>query len=117
MGIDLIGSRTEQEYRNELLASQESHFGEASDSRLKQVLLSAGYDTTKAIVVGWTPDQGEDIFTVLILPHHVVSAEIDRHDDSAQPILEMNSLEAYRRCLSKTGQIKLAVALDILYRQ
>ena len=114
MSIELIGSRTEQEYRTELLASRERCFGEQSDLRLKQVLLSKGYDATRTIVIGWTPDQGEDIYSVLILPDHVICVEIDRVDASVEPIIETDSLDSYQKGLSKMGQIKLAVALDIL---
>ena len=114
MRVKLIGSRTEQKYRTELLASREKWFGERSDSLLKQILLSKGYDATKAIVIGWTPDQCEDIFSVLILPDQVISVEIDRVDDSVEPIIETGSLESWLRGLTQIGQIKLAVALDIL---
>ena len=67
-----------------------------------------------SMVVGWTPDQCEDIYTVLILPDTIIHVEIDRTDEQVLPSIKAQSLEDYRLGLSKIYRIKLAVAIDIL---
>ncbi len=67
-----------------------------------------------SMVVGWTPDQCEDIYTVLILPDTIIHVEIDRTDEQVLPSIKAQSLEDYRLELSKIYRIKLAVAIDIL---
>lgn len=114
MAIQLIGSRSEDEYRSQLLASRESQFGGNSDTRLKRVLLKQGYDVERAIIINWTPDQGEDIYTVLIWPDTILVVELDREDESIEPLFDYQTVDSYQKSLSKICQIKLAVAFDIL---
>ena len=45
------------------------------------------------MVVGWTPDQCEDIYTVLILPDTIIHVEIDRTDEQDLPIIEFHKEE------------------------
>ncbi|MBU1282119.1 MAG: hypothetical protein KJ884_01735 [Gammaproteobacteria bacterium] len=65
-----------------------------------------------AYILGWTPEQGEDIYRVLINTDTVCAIELEHGHDKPAAI-ETIQLKEYERQLSKTGRIKLAVALDL----
>lgn len=66
-----------------------------------------------AYVFSWTPDQGEDIISFLIDTHSVIKIELDRYDKTVAPIVDVYSIENWIKGLSKTFQIKIAVAFDL----
>jgi hypothetical protein len=108
--MKLIGSKTEQDYREELLASREYHFSNHTKSRLKGILEEAGHTTKNAFVLHWTPDQAEDFFFVLVDGAYLVSTCIDRYDDDSKPDVSRYELEAYVKGLSRMNQVRLLVA-------
>ena len=66
-----------------------------------------------AFVLEWTPEQGEDIFVVLIDDESVATVEILREGQVSA--FEVESLDEYRSKLrSKKSRIQLIVALDLL---
>ncbi len=112
--MKLIGSKAEQECRDELLASHEFHFSMNAQSRLKEVLQCAGYRTDNAFILHWTPDQSEDCYTVLIEGKFLVAVEIDRCGNEIEPIIERHELTAYLKGLSRMYQIRLLVAQGLV---
>ena len=70
-----------------------------------------------AYTLNWTPEQGEDIYLVLIDNHTISKVEIDNLDKSATPSLLSFSVMEYKKGLSKLGQVQLAVALDLANRE
>lgn len=113
--MKLIGSKTENDFREELIQSNvalQSH-----DPKLKMALESTGHDTKNAYILHWTHEQLEDLYTVLIDGSYLVDVEIDKYDDSKPPLVERNELKPYMHGLSKMNQIRLAVAQDLAYKQ
>lgn len=110
----LIGSKTEQDYREALIASHAFHFSESSQSRLKEVLQRAGYATENAYVLHWTPDQSEDFATVLIQGTFLVAVRIERDDLDDEPSVARHELDACRKGLSRLNQVRLLVALELV---
>lgn len=113
----LIGSKTEQDYREELIASNEYHFSEHSKSRLKELLGAAGYGTENAYVLQWTPDQGEDFFTVLINGEYLVNVRVDRDAVGCEMNVERNDLALYLKGLSRMHHVRLLVAQELVNRK
>lgn len=108
--MKLIGSKMEQDFREELIKSRQSF---SSNSRLKLALESSGHSTENAIVLNWIPDQGEDEYQVLIDGSYLVSVEIDRLNQNSPPILHRTELKQYMVGLSKMNQVKLLVAQNL----
>ena len=108
--MKLIGSKMEKDFRGELQKSRESF---SSESRLRDALESQGHTTNNAYVLHWTPDQGEDIYVVLIEGAYLVSVELDRLNPETPPIFERIELKEYSDGLSRMYQVKLLVAQDL----
>lgn len=102
---------TEDAFKDKLVRSHESLFS-ANGSVLLQVLKSIYPELTTAYVIGWTPDQGQYIYTVLVDMSHVISIEIDRFTDESI-VLEKRDIASYKKGLKRVRQIQLAVALDL----
>ena len=83
----------ESEFRKELISSHEFHFSKHSE--LKNVLEVNGHPTINAYVLHWTPDQTEDIFTILINGAYIVTTELDRFDTDVVPVVERLEIKAY----------------------
>jgi len=63
--LRLKGTKTESEFREELLHSKRSLFGDGENNELKNVLENEYPSLMSAYVLHWTPNQGEDIYMVL----------------------------------------------------
>lgn len=107
----LIGSKMESDFREELLRSNDAL--QDPDSKLRRALAAEGHDTKNAYVLHWTPEQLEDLYTVLIGGTYLVNVEIDKCDNPKSPIVERNELKPYLHGLSKMNQVRLAVAKDL----
>jgi len=101
----------ESDFREELLQSNDAL--QDPDSKLQKALQAKGHDTKNAYVLHWTPEQLEDLYTVLIGGSYLVDVEIDKYDNSKPPIVEENELKSYLHGLSKMNQVRLAVAQDL----
>lgn len=110
--MKLIGSKMEQDFREELMHSNTAL--QSSESSLHQVLEAHGYSTTHAYVLHWTPEQLEDIYVVLIDASVLVVVEIDKYEKSRLPEVEEMELNDYVRGLSRMNQVRLAVAQDLV---
>lgn len=110
--MKLIGSKMENDFREELLRSN----GALQDpkSKLRQVLELNGYETKNAYVLHWTPEQLEDLYTVLINGSYLVHVEIDKFDKKKIPIVEKSEIKAYLHGLSKMHQVRLVVAQELV---
>lgn len=109
--MKLIGSRTEQEYRERLVRSNLS-LGNSGD-RLGSALETVGVDVANAYVIFWIPEQAEDIYQVLTPAGEIVTVELPRYSDEIL-LLERRALKDYERGRSQQERIKLAVALDLI---
>ncbi len=111
--MKLIGSKVENEYRNELISSRRALFEKNEYQRLLSSLILKYPDMRTAYIMNWTPEQGEDIYRLLIDTNMIIGVEIDRYDLECLPSVEKFSFKEYERSLSKTGRIKLSVALEL----
>lgn len=111
--MKLRGSKTENEYRTELVGSRRSLFEQKENQKLLVSLQSYYPDMKTAYVLSWTPEQGEDIYRILINTSTIACVEVDRSDSTHTPHIESLDLKEYEKRLSKTGRINLAVAIDL----
>ncbi|KZW98264.1 hypothetical protein JL49_24370 [Pseudoalteromonas luteoviolacea] len=95
-------------------ASYDSLVNDNSSERLRNVLKKEYPEFTGGCVLHWTPDQGEDIFVVLVNGSKIISVELVREDFSEPPIIEHISLSQYKLGLKKSNQIKLAIAQEVI---
>jgi NADPH-dependent 7-cyano-7-deazaguanine reductase QueF-like protein len=108
--MKLIGSRTEQDFRERLIRSNRSL--RERTGPLAAVLETAGVDVANAYVISWIPEQGEDIYDVLTTAGGIVTVELPH--DSGEILLARQSLKDYERGCSLQRRIELAVALDLI---
>ncbi len=111
--MKLTGTKTENEYRERLISSQNKLLNDACFCRLLEVLKANNSDIKTAYIIRHTTDQSEDIFRVLVNGNSVNLIELDRLDESIKPIFESMSVTEYKKGLSKQSMIQLAVALDL----
>lgn len=106
----LKGTKTEHEIRKQLINSRLIRSNE-NESKLYQALKSVGVFNF-AHILHWTPEQGEDIYLVLINDNFIVKIEIDKIGET-EPIIDFISLSRYRKGLKKQGQIQLEIAIEL----
>lgn len=111
--MKLIGSMVEQELRTQLIGSNQSLFSSEGNQRLLNLLKTQYPKMITAYVIHWIPEQGEDLYEILINDDTVAKIELS-HDDDVAPIAESVAISQYLHRLSKVNQIKLAVALDLV---
>jgi hypothetical protein len=111
--MKLIGSKTEQEIREQLLTSNKSLLHEEEGKRLLNVLNQSFPMMTTAYILHWIPEQGEDFYKILINDSLIVDIEVNKIDQSIASIIKVEQISNYRLGLSKINQIKLAVAMDL----
>jgi hypothetical protein len=110
--LELIGGKTEQEFREQLINSHFSLFNDKSKLRLLNILKNF-IDTKSAYIIDWIPEQGEDIYTILNNSDIIAIVELDRLNQELEPVLNTLSINEFKKGLSKINQIKLAVAIDL----
>ena len=117
--MKLIGSIAEQEYRKWLIYSHQWLLGSFAippgerGAGLINVLKAHYPQMVTAYVISSIPEQGEDHYKVLINDELIVNVEIS-HDSLVAPIVDSITVKQYLHKLSKTNQIQLAVALDLV---
>ena len=109
--MKLIGSRTEQQMREELIRSNLS-LQDGSYGRLVSALESANVNVVGAYVLNWIPEQAEDIYAVLVSANEVLTVEVPRGE--GEVLLEREELAGYEGKCSKVQRLKIAVAQDLL---
>jgi|TARA_B110000008_G_C16542765_1_gene392998 hypothetical protein len=111
--VKLIGSKTEKEIKLELIKNTSAVFSESVESHVKTFFLDNDLDITKAIVLDSFPDDRLIYYWLLIDSRMVGRVEVEL-DDPECTGMDTFSLLEYRHKLSKTQQIKLAVAMELL---
>lgn len=110
--MKLNDSMIEHGYREQLISSRQSLFNDSSKKQLYTCLKEFCPEMKTAYVLGWAPEQGEDIYRALINTDMVCAIELE-HGQDEPAVIETIQLKEYEKELSKTGRIKLAVALDL----
>lgn len=109
--MKLIGSRVEQEMREELLRSNIA-LCDGSYGPLIAALESANVNIAGAFVVKWIHEQAEDIYAVLTSSREVLIVEVPRGE--GRFLLDRQDLAVYKKKCSKIQRLKMAVAEDLL---
>lgn len=109
--MKLIGSLTEQSFRQQLLRSREV-LREPGNS-IFSILENKLGRIDSAYALDWTPEESEDWYTILINGTDVVYLEVLRPNGELVD-LQVISVEKYEKSLRYRQQkIKLLVALDL----
>jgi|BioPla2DNA2_1021312.scaffolds.fasta_scaffold58733_2 hypothetical protein len=111
--MKIIGSKQEQEFRRELIESHTALFKRNEEGELLNILKSTFNKMKTAYIINWTPEQGEDLYTILINVDTIAKIEISRISSDEKPIIQTYTLKDFNKGLSKVFQIKLAVAIDL----
>jgi len=111
--VKLIGSQTENEYRTQLISSHKFLFDSDKQKGILSVLYMRYPEIKTAYILDWIPDQDIEIYKILIDTNLIVVVEVDHDDNGRVFITQEISIKAYKKHLSKTGQIRLAVAMDL----
>lgn len=112
--MKLIGSKTEQEIREHLIKSNQLLFKSEEKKRLLKVIECEFPEMKAAYIIYWIPEQGEDIYKILINDRFVAEIKLERNNDEVKPKVKTLTVSQYLKGLSKQNQIKLAVALDLV---
>ncbi|WP_339221951.1 hypothetical protein [Paenibacillus sp. FSL W7-1332] len=111
--MKLKGSKQEQEFRKELEGSNLVLAKDGKVELIMNVLKDTFGELKSAYILNWTPEQGEDIYTILVDTDKIAKVEISRVNQSEVPLIETYNLKDFQKQLSKVFQIKLAVAIDL----
>lgn len=111
--MKLIGSMTERDMQDRLIRSHNSLFQSQESRRLLSVIKDHFPFMRTAYILGWTPEQAEDLYTILINIDIIAYIELDRCNSHSEAIVEKDLVGDYMHGISKTDRIKLAVALDL----
>ncbi len=111
--MKLIGSKTEREFRNNLIVSSNQHFSEDSNSPLKCFLQSKNIPYKNAHILNEITDESTTHYSILISGSSVLSVEIDKSNSRNSTIQSNSELKSYLLGLSKIEQIKLFVAKEL----
>lgn len=112
--MKLIGSLAEQSFREELSKSWDGLRGQGN--KLLPILQDRLGLIDSAFVMSWTPEQAEDLYTIIVNGTDVVWLEVLR-ESGELVAFETASVKQYERSLrSRQHRIKLAVALDLARR-
>ena len=112
--MQLISNKTEARYRAELILSRDELFKKNGAPRLLKILRTNYPDLDSAFVLHWIPEQGEDIYEILINEHEIIAVEISRTKMSDCVARTISVGEFLSQTRSKQKKIKLAVALDLV---
>ncbi|AIR88838.1 hypothetical protein LK03_05960 [Pseudomonas cremoricolorata] len=109
--MKLVGSETEKKIR-ETLASSASYI--FSNLVILKFLEKIFGSLSSAYVLGHTPDQGEDLYVVLVNGSAVVKFELSRSHDSEPEDFRIISVDEYRNTLrGRPSHIKLSIAIEL----
>jgi len=111
--MKLKGSKQEQDFRKELEGSNLVLAKGGKAELIMNVLKDTFGELKSAYILNWTPEQGEDIYTILVDIDIIAKVEISRVNHSEVPLIETYNLKDFQKRLSKVFQIKLAVAIDL----
>jgi len=109
----LIGGKTEQYFRDILIKSHTTLFKTSQYSKLMQILRECFHDMETAYFIDHIPEQGEDIYTLLVNLNTIAKIEISHYSDDEIPSVEISHVNDFRVGLSRTMQVKLEVAIDL----
>jgi peptide deformylase len=110
----LIGSKIENELRTSLIASSLSLFN--SNNEVIKKLKEVYPEMISAYIVDWIPEQGENIYFILINGSIIVQIERNRENDECY-IEKTFSIQEYYKKITRTEKLKLTIALELATKE
>jgi hypothetical protein len=113
--MKLTGSVTEDEYRGDLIGSKRFLFESSQGASVLRALSQICSNIRTAYVLAHTPEQGEDIFRILVNGESIVGFDLQQGDgERVASNVSVTSVKDYERMLhGREGRLRLAVALDL----
>ena len=111
--MKLVGSRTEQAFREQLMVSNKSLFEDNDKAVLLTYVREKFPGLETAYILHWIPEQEENFYKILINDSIVVDIELPKLAEKKPIINSILPVPQYRLGLSKVKQIKLAVAMNL----
>ena len=107
-----LESLTDQKTRQILTASKYYAF---ENDKIYELLSNQFDSISSAYVLGHTPDQGEDFYTLLINGSTILKFELSRTNGNAKPEnVVVFSIEQYRKAVRGRQELsKLAIAIEL----
>jgi hypothetical protein len=109
--MKLLGTRTEEEFREQLLKSSDSLLN-GEYAKVGALLMAQFPELRTVFALGHTPEQDEDLFLLLINTDTLVSVDVDRRTGTASFRRHLD-LDEYVKRLSQMKRILFAVAVDL----
>ena len=98
---------------DELQSSHHALFNDSANRRLLNSIRRAFPKMCSAYVLEWIPEQGENIFTVLVDDNTVATFELSRLNCELAEAQNVRMTKDYQRALQKHKMIKLLIALEL----
>jgi hypothetical protein len=111
--MKLIGSKTEQDIRKQLIKSNKSLFENEETNKILIAIREYFPKMNTVYIINWIPEQGEDFYKVLIDNNIIAEIELDKFNSTIKFLNNSVPISQYRIGLSKIQQIKLEVAIDL----
>lgn len=111
--MKLLGSKKELDIREQLIKKHNYLFNNKEDNQLINVLRLNFTNLKTAYILNWIQDQEEDTFTILINTDIITLIVLDYSGENLKSVIETISEKEYLIGLSKSEQIKYAVAIDL----
>ena len=92
----MLSMNNEEIIQSFLKSSRELLEGNRND-RLRSVLLDEFGPLEYAFIADWIPEQGEDIYTVIVPPDSVVIVELSRIDPDEEPLVKRLPYREWKR--------------------
>ncbi|MFQ3789863.1 hypothetical protein [Halomonas sp. A29] len=99
--MKLIGSDLEKQVREELERGHQYLFHDEANSRLLDSIKSEFPSMHLAYILDWVPEQGEDIFTVLVDSDAVAVFELPRSGCEVVKASSVKAVSNYQNSLSR----------------
>lgn len=111
--MKLTGSATEQEYREDLLGSRRYLFESSEGQPVLDALRRVYGPVECAYVLSHTPEQGEDVFRIVVDGKIVLGFSFQRDGGEIQDLTTFSVKEYQRAVGSKEARLRLAIALNL----
>ncbi len=116
--MKLLGTMQEDQFRAELRRSGDALMKNEDSRPIRDEISKLFPYFRTAFVLDWVPEQGEDIYRILVDGKNILLIEVDHPSEQAAiRVLEACDLAQYKNGLRKLSQVKLAVALDLAKNQ
>ena len=83
-------------------------------SGFRRFILTKFPNTKQMFVLKHTPEQGEDIYVILINSNAIIYVEIDKFNRNIITLLNSSDIHHYLQKLNHRGRIRLQIAIELI---